>query len=513
LLGGSSCINFMAYTRPPKSDLNEWSQVLGLKGWSYDELAPYYVKSQVLEDGTSRIHDPNVIPLDLSVHGKNGAVHTTVNPFEFPIDKSLMPALDEISGLPRPKDPWNGSHLGFYRSLFTVDRTGMPHRSHAALGYILPILDRPNLKILTETMALRLIIDESNVAKGVEIRHGDSTHQVLAKKEVILSAGAIQSPQLLELSGIGSPDVLKAAGIECRVPLPGVGENLQDHPLMPMVYELADGVQSVDSVFADPALAQEHGRLLVQDGGGAFAGFMSILGFVPYASVSSEDELNQTVAKIRDAHVTQTQKLQNELIAERVRNPQSPSINFVGAPATFGAMQGGHGNQSLLTTGAPPGRNACYSVLISDMYVASRGSVHIRSSDPLEPPKVDLGFLSNPADVEVFAAGARFVDRVFKTSHLKDKIKARFNPAPEVDLADPNQAHRYVNENILTYNHSACTCAMGEVVDERLHVKGVKGLRLVDASVFPTQISANSMATVYAIAEKAADMIKQDLGM
>lgn len=249
------------------------------------------------------MHDPSVIPLEVNAHGKNEPIHTTVNPYGFPIDVPVMRAFDEISGTARPNDPWNGNHMGFYRSLFTVDRTGMPKRSCAANGYLEPTLNRPNLKILTETTALHIILDGSLVAKGIELQHGGSTHKVLAKKEVILSSGVINTPQLLELSGIGDPEVLNDVGIECRLPLPGVGNNLQEHPLSSMIYELADGETSFDSLLKDPAMLQEHQQLLIEHRGGAFSGFMSIVGCVPYASLVTKDELEQTVSKVRTFNV------------------------------------------------------------------------------------------------------------------------------------------------------------------------------------------------------------------
>lgn len=505
----------MAYSRPTKSDIDQWGERLGLAGWSWEDLAPYYSKAEKIEDGTLNTHDPNVVPLDPKVHGRNGAIHTSVNPYEAPIDVSVMRAFDETSGIPRPKDPWSGSHLGFYRSLFTVDRTGMPKRSYAANGYIEPILDRSNLRILTEAMALRLILDENKVAKGVEVLHEGTKHQVFAKKEVILSCGVVQSPQLLELSGIGAPEVLKATGIDCVVPLAEVGANLQEHPLAIMVYELRDGEFSVDSIFKDPALLQQHQKLLVEQNGGAFSGFMNIVGCVPYSSIVPEAALDETVAKIRSVPLgngSATQKAQSDLTAERVRDPQSTAIQFVAAPCTFGS-EGDYGNQSTLLQGAPPGRNACYSVIFSNQYVASRGSVHVQSSDPLTPPRIDIGYFSHPADADVLAGGASFIDRVFQSEHIREKIKERVRPGPEVDLQSREQASRYVQENTVTYNHSLGTCAMGQVVDERLHVKGVKDLRVVDASVFPMQISAHTLGTVYAVAEKAVDMIKQDFGI
>lgn len=502
----------MAYSRPSKSDIDQWEERLGIPGWSWDDLAPYYSKSEKLEDGTFSIHDPNIIPLDAKVHGRSGAIRTSVNPYEAPIDVSVMRALDETSEIPRPRDPWSGSHLGFYRTLFTVDRTGMPKRSYAANGYIEPILDRPNLRILTEAIGLRIILDGTKVAKGVEIQVEGTTHQVFAKKEVILSCGVFQTPQLLELSGIGSPEVLKAAGIDCIVQLPEVGENLQEHPLSVMVYELRDGEFSVDSIFKDPALLQEHQKLLIEQNRGAFSGFMNIVGCIPYSSTVPEAALEQTIAKIQSStlgNASAVQKVQGELTAQRLQDPQSAVLQFVAVPCTFGS-EGDYGNQSTLLQGAPPGRNACYSVIFSNQYVASRGSVHVQSSDPLAPPRIDIGYFSHPADADVLAGGASFIDRVFQSEHIREKIKERVRPGPEVDLQNMEQASRYVQENTMTYNHPLGTCAIGQVVDERLRVNGIKGLRIADASVFPMQISGHTLGSVYAVAEKAADMIKQD---
>ena len=146
-------------------------------------------------------------------------------------------------------------------------------------------------------------------------------------------------------------------------------------------------------------------------------------------------------------------------------------------------------------------------------YPASRGSVHVTTSNPMDDPAIDPAYLTHPADVEVLAAGVRYLEKVSRSSHLQDKVQCRIRPDPSVDLLDLEQAKKEVKRTCLTEYHPCGTCAMGEVVDERLRVRGVKGIRVVDASIFPNHISGNIMATVYAVAEKAADLVKEDLLM
>lgn len=205
----------------------------------------------------------------------------------------------------------------------------------------------------------------------------------------------------------------------------------------------------------------------------------------------------------------------------RVRNllgsSMASAIELLGLPMNFD-INAGAADHSKSFPGAPPGRNACYSLLVSNMYPLARGSTHIERAETLEDgkapfsiqPRIDLNILSHEADVDVVAAGLTLADRAFRSKLLSDRFVSRVTPPPEVDLEDADQARAFVRGNIMMFNHNAGTCAMGSVVDERLRVKGVEGLRVVDVSVMPHPISANPMATVYALAEKAADMIKRD---
>jgi choline dehydrogenase-like flavoprotein len=519
MLGGSSGINFMTYTRPCARDLDDWATELGLEGWSFEELLPYFQRHQHLEKDLENIaeRDPTVSPLYMSLHGLDGPIHTSLPTWHVPFEDPLLNALDQESGLPRPDEPNKGEHLGFFRSFLSIDRTAKPARSYAANGYLAPIMNRPNLHVLSDTIATRVSMEQdihgSLLARGVELIHDGTREKIVAKKEVILSAGTFKSPQLLELSGIGRSDVLKKAQIPCVLANPHVGNNLQEKTMSAVVFELGPGQTSVDSVFLDPTFAKEQFRLYQEEHTGAMSGAASLMGFLPFSSQVNDANLTETLTMITEEPVSLSQdgQLQNKLsniIAARMRLASSADIQLVGSPANFN-IKAGFENCAKLVSG-PPGDTPCYALIVSNMYPLSRGSVHVRSSDALEAPIIDPGFHSHPVDAHVLATGVRFADRVFKSALLKGKVGKRVDPPPDVDLEDENVARQYVRDRVVSYHHGMGTCSMGRVVDERLRVKGVKGLRIVDASVLPMQVSGAIMPTVYAAAEKGADMIKED---
>jgi choline dehydrogenase-like flavoprotein len=519
MLGGSSAINFMTYIRPCAQDLNDWATELGLEGWSFAELLPYFQRHQYLEKDLKNIaeRDATVSPLNMSLHGVNGPIHTSLPTWHVPFEKPLLDALDQESGFPRPDEPNKGEHLGFFRSFLSIDRTAKPVRSYAANGYLAPILERPNLRVITDANVTRVILEENDagalLATGVELIHDGIARKFFADKEVVLSAGSFKSPQILELSGIGHPDVLEKAQIPCILANPHVGNNLQEKTMSGVVYELGPGQISVDSVFLDLNFGKEQFRLYMQENTGALSGAASLMGFVPFTSQVNDTELDEALSMMsmestlpfQDAEF---QGKQYKAIAARMRQASSADIQLLGSPANFN-IAAGFENCAKLVSG-PPGDKPCYALIVSNMYPLSRGSVHVRSSDALEAPEIDPGFHSHPADAHVLAAGVRLADRVFKSAVLQGQVGKRVDPPPEVDLEDGNVARQFVRDRIVSYHHAMGTCAMGQVVDAQLRVKGVQGLRIVDASVLPMQVSAAIMPTVYAAAEKGADMIKQD---
>lgn len=229
VLGGSSAINYLMYVRGSRGDYDAWRD-LGNEGWGWDDLAPYFKKHQTLSSPETAHVDPQFMPHSAAekYHGTDGPIHTSFNDFYAPFEEDFVKAAYEVSGSKNTLvDAWSGDHLGFYSSLGAVNRTTDPgKRSYAATGYFRPNMHRPNLKVLTEAHASKVVLEHKR-ATGVEFLHGGKKHVVNVTKEVVLSAGVIQSPQLLELSGIGDPKILREAGIEPIVENDRVGANFQ----------------------------------------------------------------------------------------------------------------------------------------------------------------------------------------------------------------------------------------------------------------------------------------------
>lgn len=309
VLGGSSAINYLMYVRGSKNDYDRGWESIGNKGWGWDGLAPYFKKHQTL-DRTPVHDDPQFMPCagGDKYHGSSGPIHTSFNDWYMPLEVEFAKAAHEVTGTDRTiNDAWSGDHLGFYSSLGAVNRSDDPgNRSYAATGYLRPNLGRPNLKVLTEAQATRILLD-GTTAKGVEFVHkgGQSRHRVHATREVILSAGVIQSPQLLELSGIGDPEVLRSAGVDCVVENKGVGANFQDHVLGGLLFDLKPGIDSMDALHGEEFRnAQQEVYEKTQKGPYGSPGMM--MGFVSYASLVTPEKVEETIKEIKEKSLAKT---------------------------------------------------------------------------------------------------------------------------------------------------------------------------------------------------------------
>jgi len=362
---------------------------------------------------------------------------------------------------------------------------------------------------LTEAHACNLIL-EGNSAKGIKFIHGGQTYEVYVRHEVIISCGTYNSPQLLELSGIGDSEILKAAGVECKVDLHAVGENFQDHILCFLGYELAPGNPTLDALH-DPKVLGEHQKIYAEQKTGALAAVSACMGFLPYCSLVSEAELDKTIKSIKDTpNQTPFQEKQYEQIIAHLRSPKSANVHIVMVPAT-GDIDHGIEDQTKLFPVPKPGQPHGIIVSTCVEYPASRGSVHITSSDPFAKPRIDPGYASHPADAAVAAAGMAFAERVANNRHCKDHISRRYEPNDmDFDLQNLENGAKQFQKNCMGEYHPIGTCSMSQVVDERLRVKGVNGLRVVDASIMPNHVSGNILSSVYVIGEKGADLIKED---
>ncbi|KAF9629082.1 putative aryl-alcohol dehydrogenase protein [Lasiodiplodia theobromae] len=516
VLGGSSGTNYMMYVRGSERDYDDWAALANDPTWSFEGMRPYIAKHQTLTphppSDTGVLNRAGMATI-ASNHGFSGPIHTTFNDSRLPLEDAWLAAADAAFDIKdKPKDAWGGDHYGFYNGLGAVHSDG-PHkgkRSYAARNYFEANAARGNLRVLCEAPVRRVLL-EGKEAVGVEFAHGGETFEVRAGREVVLSAGVIHSPAILELSGIGNPEVLRKAGVECKVELNSVGENYQDHVLSGLGYRLAPGQMSGDSLHAPEVMAAAQ-KAYVEGQVGPLAGVVSGQGFVSYKQIATKEELDKTIASIRETQKTSTpfQQRQLDQVIRHLEDEKSANIQYILVPISANFADSAVANQSTLwPPGDPANPGATWVACLQ--YPASRGSIHISSSDPTAQPTIDPGYLAHHADVAVLGTGLKMADKIALSKPLSGILGARYRPAPEIDLTETAAAEQAVRDWIIGEYHSCGSCAMGDTVDSKLKVNGVGRLRVVDASVFPNHVSGNCQSSVYALAEKAADIIKADV--
>jgi 4-pyridoxate dehydrogenase len=450
VVGGSSSINAMAYVRGHRGDYDRWAAA-GLPDWSYADVLPYFRKQESWEGGAN------------AYRGGDGPLTTQFGRYVDPLGEAFL-AAGASAGYPFTDDYNGAQQEGFARWQMTV-RNG--RRCSAAVAYLYPALQRPNIAIVTKALATGVTFEGSR-AVGVTYAKARSLRTVRARREVILSGGVINSPQLLMLSGIGDPDELTKHGIKIRVPLAGVGRNLQDHMSSPAVYLRKEPGplhkrMRADRIVGDLAQAYFLGRGIASDlpGGG--------------------------MAFLRSVQADALPDIQ---------------LLFLCAPMTASPYL------APFKASYPDGF-AIRAVLLRP---ESRGYVRLRSPDPADAPLIVQNFLATETDWRVMRAGVRIAQEVGRQPALRPFVLRQVAPDPlrasDVDL----DAH--IRETGITVHHPLGTCRMGPssdagtVVDGALRVLGVEGLRVVDASVMPDLVGGNINAPVIMIAEKAADMIR-----
>lgn len=269
------------YVRGSERDYDDWATLADSPDWSFEAMRPYILKHQTLEPIPDSISNRAAMGTVGANHGTEGPIHTGFNGDRLPFEDAWIVGADEAAGLEeKPVDAWSGDHYGFYNGMGSVYRTGplRGKRSYAARGYLEANADRPNLKVLCEAAATEVVL-EGGRATGARFVHAGERHEVRARREVLVCGGAVHSPQILELSGIGDPEVLRKAGVEVKVELPSVGENFMDHTVAILAYEMAEGEVTGDSLYHPDAMAAAQ-KELVEKGAGPLTGVVSGQGFV-----------------------------------------------------------------------------------------------------------------------------------------------------------------------------------------------------------------------------------------
>lgn len=446
VLGGSSAINGLLYIRGQHADFDDWAR-LGAEGWGYRDVLPFFRKSENYSGGAS------------DYHGASGELCVSDLRNDHPYCSAWLAAGVE-AGYPTSSD-FNGEQdegLGSYQL------TLRGHwRCSAANAFLEPVRGRPNLRVLTGVHVTRVLIAQGR-ATGVEWLHGGQRHTAQAEAEVLIAAGALQSPQLLQLSGIGPADMLRAHGIAAVVDAPEVGANLQDHYQARVIVRLREKMSLNDQVRSPVGLARMGAQWLFGQRGPLTVGAGQVGGMV-----------------------------------------RSPVAKDGRADVLFNVMP-----LSVDKPGDPLHRFSGFSASAAQCRPESRGQVSLRSADPLQSPRIVSNYLTEPHDVKVLVEGLRMLRDIYRQRAFRDLVTGE-EYLPGNSMQGDAELAQFARHKGGTIFHPVGTCRMGTddaaVVDARLRVRGVERLRVIDASVMPTLVSANTNAAAIMIGEKGADLV------
>ncbi|KAJ7223143.1 alcohol oxidase [Mycena pura] len=510
LLGGSSALNYMGWDRGSKEEYDAWKAVADPQGaWDWDSILPFMLKT---EDRA-----PSSVSYDMAVEysasaasvvtpgirkeaavGLGGPLKLSYGMTYGDVNPAYVKAWNAL-GVPTNANPWGGDASGVYSCSRTIDHeTGK--RVTAMTAYYKPVASRPNLKLLTGAHVTKILFKPepaggNHVAVGVEFSVDGKTYSAAVSKEIVVSAGVIATPQILELSGIGNRKVLESVGIPTLVDLPG------DHPFTRIFYHVKPGTVTFDEFRINPEFAAAEKERYKKTGQGWMAAIDSSLCFAPLNKLMDEAVLS---TKIKELEADIAKNPPSGLVAAQyaiqldwLRHAHVPHMEFV--PFCKGVIN--------------PQPDESYVMINAGLqHPFSRGSVHIQSADPFEQPKIDPAFLTHEFDAFSMLAGYRAIEKLAQTSPLADIIdKLQLPPTP---LTDDAVALGYIRQVLSSGAHPMGTAALarrglGGVVGNDLKVYGTANVRVADASIIPLPLAAHIQATVYAIGEKAADLIKK----
>ncbi len=447
-LGGSSSINGLIYVRGQPGDYDHWA-ALGNRGWSWNDTLPYFIRSEGNSRGASATHGADG-PLSCSDIGETPELM-----------EAIIAGAGQL-GIARNDDFNDGRQEGAgYYQLFT--RNGL--RRSCAVAYLKPARRRANLRVETGAHVARILF-EGTLAVGVRYRRDGVDHEARAAHEVILCAGTVQSPQVLQLSGVGPADLLRSHGIAVVRDVPGVGENLQDHLQARVMFRCTKPI-TINDDLASAWRRMKMGLRWITSRTGPLAIGINHAG----------------------------------LFTRVLPESKSPDVQF-----HFAAL-------SAELAGAKVHPWSGFTMSVCQLRPESRGTVRIRSNDALEAPSIQANYLATDTDRRCMIGGVKLARALAATAALRPYVGGEYRPGPatrtDEDLLE------FVRDYGATIFHPVGTCKMGNdpmaVVDDRLKVRGISGLRVVDCSIMPTLVSGNTHAPVVMVAEKAADMILEEV--
>ncbi|KAH7236935.1 uncharacterized protein BKA55DRAFT_666687 [Fusarium redolens] len=496
VVGGSTKLNRMVYDRGSKADYDRWAE-LGNSDWQWNTLLPYFKKNEKFTGPTADIKKEYGITTDPSAHGSSGFIHSSYSPFFWPTTKNLVGATGELD-INIAVDQANGGAIGGYFCPHNLNPKTLVRSS--AQDYYSAVSQRKNLQLLPGNQVTRILTSKNGSsvkATGVQFakNRNSAKSTVKAKKEVILAAGAVHTPQILQVSGIGDSALLSSIDVPVVVDLPAVGQNFHDHVLLAIVNTINAPIQSgnltSNATFAAEARAeydqQKKGPLTSPTGD--FLLFLPLSNYTNSASDIYKQAASQDGSKFlpsgTPAEVVKGYKKQQKVLNGKLLDTKSAILEIIWADGV-----------SVLGLQHP----------------YSRGSVKAKSANIFDYPEANPEFLKNPLDIAILTEGVKFARKLSGAPSIK--ALNPFEIVPGVNVTSDSDIEQFIRNSASTLFHPAGSCKLGSrseggVVDEKLRVYGIKGLRIVDASVIPLLPATHTMTTVYAVAEKAADLIKR----
>lgn len=456
-LGGSSAVNGMIWVRGDPLEYDHWAS-LGNTGWSYADVLPYLKRMECYAQG------------DPQYRGREGPMYITRYLDRDPLSEGYHAAACQ-AGIPAVED-YNGPVFEGISYLQYNTRRG--RRRHTADNYLRPAMKRPNLKVETSALAQRIELEGKRVV-GITYRKGSELHTVRVRREVLLAAGAIQSPQILELSGIGNAEALQRAGVPVVHHLPGVGENLRDHLHVRLAFETTLNI-TLNAILRNPLLQAKMGARWLFLG----RGLMSTSSATMMAIARSRPDLPRPDIKMQ---LHQLSMASSHYADNRTARRLADRMGLDPYPG--------------------------FSIGTYCLRPESRGSIHIRTPDAADPPRIHANYLSAEEDVHTLIAALKMIRKIAAQPGLAQYIVRETRPGPEAATDDELLDH--IRRTGQTSYHPIGTCRMGTdklaVVDPELRVHGIQGLRVCDASIMPTMVASNTNAPSIMIGEKASDLV------